>query len=260
MNDESGGLSPMGDKKKTARSKQCRVLTIIGIVLCVLLIPMLVINVTMIVNSFVHKDEVPSFFGLTPMIVLTESMEPEIKAGDLIVCKPVEASDIKVGDVISFFDPMSSSGAVVTHRVIEILETDGKLYFRTMGDNNDGAEDPKPVAGDKVVGLYSFRIGGLGSALMFMQSTPGLIVCIGVPLVLLIAYELIRRMIYEKSNRSDVDQMRAELEALKAEKERLEAEKQGAQTQGADTQGTEAQEAEAQEAEAQESAEDKAEN
>lgn len=218
----------MGNKEKAARSKQSKVLTIVGIVLCVLLIPMLIINITMIIDSFVHEDEVPSFFGLTPMIVLTESMEPNIKAGDLIVCKPVDAKDIAVGDVISFFDPMSTTGSVVTHRVTEIIDEDGVLYFRTMGDNNDGAADPKPVAGDKVVGRYSFRIGGLGSALMFMQSTPGLIVCIGVPLVLLIGYELIRRMIYEKSNNTDIDKMRAELEALKAEKERLESEKQEA--------------------------------
>lgn len=217
----------MGKEEKTARSEQSRVLTIIGIVLCVLLIPMLIINITMIVDSYVHEDEVPSFFGLTPMIVLTESMEPVIDAGDLIVCKPVEVSDIAKGDIISFYDPMSTKNSVVTHRVVDILDIDGVIYFETMGDNNDGAKDVKPVAADKVIGRYSFRIRWVGSILMFMQSTLGLVVCIGVPLVLLIAYELIRRMVYEKSNNSDVDKMRAELEALKAEKERLEAEKRG---------------------------------
>lgn len=214
----------MDNNSKPELRKRDRVLTIVGIILCVLLIPMLVINITMIIGSYVHKDEVPSFLGLTPMIVLTESMEPDIKAGDLIVCKPIEAGDVKVGDVISFFDPMSTTDAVVTHRVVEIIEKEGVLSFRTKGDNNN-AEDYMPVPSENLVGRYSFRIPVVGRILMFMQTTLGLIVCIGIPLVALIAYELIRRRMYEKGKDTDVDEMRAELEALRAEKERLEAER-----------------------------------
>jgi signal peptidase len=51
---------------------------------------------------------------------------------------------------------------------------------------------------------------------MFLQSTPGLVVCVAVPLALLIAFELIRRRKYEKSKNEDTQALLAELEALRA--------------------------------------------
>ena len=63
----------MSDQKQK-KSVGHRILTVVGIVLCVILIPMLIINCTLIVKSFAHHDEVPSMFGIAPMIVLTDSM------------------------------------------------------------------------------------------------------------------------------------------------------------------------------------------
>ena len=85
-------------------SEQNKVLTVIGIVLCVILVPILIVNCTLIVKSMINKDEVPTFAGVLPLIVLTDSMYPEIKSGDVIVCYSVEADDVEVGQVISFFD------------------------------------------------------------------------------------------------------------------------------------------------------------
>ena len=218
-NDKNRRIYPMDNKTKPTPTKREKTWNIVGIVLCALLIPMLIVNVTMIITSLVHKDEVPGFFGYTPMIVLTDSMVPEIYGGDLVICTDIEAEDVEVGDIISFFDPMSTKGTVVTHRVIEIIDQDGKLYFKTKGDANN-SEDYKAVPEDSLVGEYQVRIPKVGNVLMFMQTTLGLIVCIGVPLVALITYELLRRRKYEKSNESDIDKMRAELEALRAEKER----------------------------------------
>lgn len=53
---------------------------------------------------------------------------------------------------------------------------------------------------------------------MFMQTTTGLIVCVVLPIVLLVAYDVIRRQIYEKNKKADTDALLAELEALRAEK------------------------------------------
>ena len=53
---------------------------------------------------------------------------------------------------------------------------------------------------------------------MFMQTTTGLIVCVVLPIVLLVAYDVIRRSIYEKNKKADTDALLAELEALRAEK------------------------------------------
>lgn len=194
-----------------------RVLTIVGAVLCIILIPILLINITLIAKSFINKDEVPSIGGMLPLIVLTDSMYPEIESGDLIICNTAEAEDIKVNDVISFFDPAGNGTSIVTHRVIEIVEENGEIYFRTRGDNNN-TEDKELVPAENLVGVYKMRIAGAGHIAMFMQSTAGLIVCVVLPIILLVGYDLVRRRIYEKSKKEDTDALLAELEALRAEK------------------------------------------
>ena len=202
---------------KSKNSVTHRVLTIVGTVLCVILIPILLINITLIAKSFINKDEVPSIGGTLPLIVLTDSMHPEIESGDLIICNTAEAEDIKVNDIISFFDPAGNGTSIVTHRVIEIVEEDGEIFFRTRGDNNN-TEDKELVPAENLVGVYKMRIAGAGHIAMFMQSTAGLIVCVVLPIILLVGYDIIRRRIYEQNKKEDTDALLAELEALRAEK------------------------------------------
>jgi signal peptidase len=199
-------------------TKMHKALTIIGIVLCVILIPMLIINCTLIVKSFINKDEVPNIGGVLPLIVLTDSMAPEIMSGDIIICQQTDPESIVVGDDISFFDPAGNGTSIVTHRVIEIVEENGQKYFRTKGINNN-TEDRVLVPMNKLVGKYiDIRLPGAGHIALFMQSTPGLIVCVVVPIVLLVGYDMIRRRMYEKSKGNDMETLMAELEALKAAK------------------------------------------
>ena len=232
------------ERKNTAFDHKQKIFTIVGIALCVILIPILIINCTLLIKSLVNKDKVPDIGGKTPLIVLTESMEPAIKAGDLIICEDVEAGDIKVGDVISFFDPAASGTAVVTHRVNSIETKNGKLYFRTQGDHNN-VEDRISVCEDDLVGKWTgTRLWGIGRIAMFMQSAVGLIICIGLPLVVLVAYELLR---YKKANQkkqNDVNVLMAELEALKAaqtkqETENRPTEEESELAEGDDTQSKE---------------------
>ena len=210
-----------------------KILTIVGTVLCIILIPILLINITLIAKSYINKDEVPSIGGTFPLIVLTDSMYPDIKSGDLIICNTAEAEDVKVNDVISFFDPAGNGTSIVTHRVIEIVEEDGEILFRTRGDNNN-TEDKELVPAENLVGVYKMRIAGAGHIAMFMQSTAGLIVCVVLPIILLVGYDLVRRRIYEKSKKEDTDALLAELEALRAEKAEKEKASVGAGDNGAD--------------------------
>lgn len=201
---------------KRSASTGHKTLTIIGIVLCVMLIPILIINVTLIIKSYTNADEVPKIGGYAPLIVLTGSMEPKIKSGDLIFVKQIDGRDVKEKDVIAFFDPDGNGSSILTHRVNEVFEKDGTLYFRTQGDANN-TEDRTAVSADKLVGIYTgFRIAGAGSAAMFMQTTAGLIICVLVPLILLVGWDIFRRRRYEKRNQQDTDALLAELEALKA--------------------------------------------
>lgn len=224
----------MDDKKKKFIDKT---LTIAGIVLCIILIPILIMNVTLIIKSYTNDQEVPGIGNTVPFIVLTESMDPVIKAGDMIICSKVEdKTTLKKGDIISFFDPAGNGLSVVTHRIDEdpIVTESGKLEFVTKGDNNN-TQDIYHVSEDKVIGIYKFRIPGLGRISMFMSTTPGLIICVFCPLVLLVGYDMIRRKLYEKNNQQDTEALLAELEALKAEKAKNENIASSDQEQSSDT-------------------------
>ena len=203
-------------KQKDQDGKQ-KLLTVIGTVLCLILAPILIVNLTLIAKSFINSDEVPSIGGMFPMIVLTDSMYPEIESGDLIICHDIEAEDVKVGDVITFYDPMGNGVTVVTHRVMEINEENGTLSFITKGDNNN-VEDQKPVPEEKLIGIYRNRVPAMGNVAMFMQTTPGLILCCVCPALLMIGWDTLRRRKYEKSKQQDTDALLAELEALRAMK------------------------------------------
>ena len=212
------------NKNKKADSKQ-KLLTIIGLILCVILLPVLLINLTLIAKSYINADEVPSVGGKFPMIVLTDSMYPVIESGDLIICNTADADEIRVDDVISFYDPMGSGTSVVTHRVLEVVDEGGKISFRTKGDNNN-AEDTALVPAENLIGIYKSRIPKVGHVAMFMQTTPGLIVCCVCPILLLVGYDVLRRRKLEKSQKQDTDALLKELEALRAMKAEKEQNKE----------------------------------
>lgn len=70
-----------------------------------------------------------------PLVVVSGSMQPSIRTGDVLIALPRPAAELRVGDVATL--PSSSSGTLVTHRVVSIDETDGTLHIRMMGDAND---------------------------------------------------------------------------------------------------------------------------
>ena len=208
---------------KEKSTKGHKALTVVGIILCVILIPILVINCTLLIKSQLNKDTVPEIGGIFPLIVLTDSMYPEIQSGDLIVCHTVDAEEVEVGDVIAFYDPEGDGSSIVTHRVVEITtDKDGTPAWKTKGDANN-VEDQTPVTFDKLVGEWSgVRLAGVGNVAMFMQTSTGLIVCVVVPLVALVAIDIFRRRRFEKKNEKDTEELMKELEELrrvKAEKE-----------------------------------------
>ena len=125
---------------------------------------------------------------------------------------------LKKGDVISFFDPAGNGSTITSHRVVEVINEDGKISFKTKGDNNN-TEDILAVPAENLVGIYTgFRIAGAGRIAMFMQTTWGLIICVVLPIILLIGWDAVRRARYNKKHEEYKDALLAELEELRAEK------------------------------------------
>ena len=145
----------MKEKKKS----QVTVSGIVGIVLCILFIPIIIINLILIIGSYTSPEEIPGVLGFRPVIVLSGSMEPAIQTGDMILLHKADSSQLKEGDVICYL----VSGKAITHRIVEITTgEDGQTRYITQGDANNTA-DQQAVTADQIQGIWKgIRIGGLG--------------------------------------------------------------------------------------------------
>ncbi len=105
-------------------------------------------------------------------------MEPKIKSGDIIVIKNTKESDLKIGDVITFY----KDNEVITHRIIKIDEENNQKLFTTKGDNNN-IEDEEKITFDNIRGKVSFTIPFVGKIVLALQDR---IILLTVLLILLI--------------------------------------------------------------------------
>lgn len=157
------------------------------IIACIILIPILLINISIMIQAKTNEDEVPSVFGYKPFIVLSGSMESEIFRGDLVITKIIEPEQLKIDDVIAFRD---AENTVTTHRIIDIVENQGVKYFITKGDNNN-TQDKNLVEFSDVEGLYITRIPGIGSMMNSLSKpTTIVIVALGITIIFVIGFSI----------------------------------------------------------------------
>lgn len=110
--------------------------------------------------------------GFQVFTVLTGSMEPAYKVGDLIYVKKLSPNEVQIGDPITFV--ADEKLTVATHRVVAI-DTE-KQCFYTKGDTNDTV-DP-PVLFKNLIGVPKFRIPLLGYVSEYIQNPPGMYITI----------------------------------------------------------------------------------
>jgi signal peptidase I len=172
-----------------------------------------------------------SIFGIKFYIVQTDSMslseynkdmDVHFNAGDIIIVKEVEdRRALKAGDVIAFMSTNTESyGETVTHMIREVRKTkDGKVLGYVTYGTNTGVDDKALVEPEYVLGAYSGKLPGVGKFFAFVKSTPGYIVCILVPFLLLILYNGVNVIRLFRSYR------REQLEAMQAERDKIDAER-----------------------------------
>ena len=142
------------------------------IIIITILVVILLINISIIVQTKLKPNLVPNIFGFKPFIVLSGSMESKISVGDLVFVKKVNPNELKVGDIIAFRD---SEDIVTTHRIVDIETKDNGLCFVTKGDANN-ANDDGIVYSNMVEGKYQTKIAKVGNAILFIQEPIGFVV------------------------------------------------------------------------------------
>ncbi len=166
-------------------------------------------------------------FGRSVLQVVTGSMEPTLRVGDMIIVEETDPSELQVGDIISFYSEQSDiRGLLVTHRISQI-NPDGT--FITKGDANP-AED-EPVSPESIVGKYTGKARFFIWVSSFADKKKLLLLLVMIPMSLIALYEVksIVKIGREAAGEDEDDgltpeQRREKLmrEAVEAEKRRLE--------------------------------------
>ena len=101
------------------------------------------------------QGQTPSILGYQLYVVQSGSMEPTFNIGTFIVGKtPADPASLKKGDVVTFVD----EGVTVTHRIVEVIDTNGAVQYRTKGDNPDNDVDQNTLTPDRVKAVFVLRI------------------------------------------------------------------------------------------------------
>jgi signal peptidase I len=204
---------------------------ILGISAKVLSILIIAVTVFMMVFTifstltFDRNDR--NLFGIRFYVVLTDSMSPSennkedkihFDAGDIVLIKNVKnKAALKEGDVIAFVSKNKPSfGETVTHKIRRVEKTDdGKIIGYTTYGTNTGVDDDVIVQPEFVIGKYAGKLPNIGHFFAFLKTTPGYIVCILVPFLLLITWQGVNTVRlfkqYRKEQMADIEEERAQI-------------------------------------------------
>lgn len=213
----------MTKKAEKPMSKGTKALNIALVVLQVaIVIVAIAFSVSILLSTGYESNTDFGKSSIRLMPVLTDSMagdkEDSFKAGDLIIVKSAEKVDLstlKVGDIITYLDNVGGDLQFVTHRIIDIKESEmssGTVIreYITRGD----AEDPDTAiaktlyAGD-IKGVYVGKLAGVGSAVFWLQDPTHFFLVIMLPLILLLLYNayLVVRIIMEAKLKKQREQL-----------------------------------------------------
>jgi signal peptidase len=112
---------------------------------------------------------IPKLTGGIPLTILTQSMEPLLPPGTLVVDRPVKPSQIDIGDIVTY-QIAPGEPEVITHRVVAITYgSNGARTFTFKGDNN--ALPDAPVLPAQIKGRLFYSIPGIGVVSLWMNGT-----------------------------------------------------------------------------------------
>ena len=165
------------NKRKEKEKIVKRIIEIIAIIL--------IYNIILIIISSINGKDF-SILGYKAYIVNTNSMEPTIKVGDIVIIKKVKAEKLNQGDVITF----TQEGEVITHRITKIETEEKSTQYVTKGDNNN-AEDTLKIKYEDIIGKEILTIPQLGKAMQLLDSK--IILLIIILIILICAFVKIQK-------------------------------------------------------------------
>lgn len=160
-----------------------------NVIVKILTVIIIFISIIIVVQKVTNNEE--SFFGFRIFRVQTGSMIPKYQIGDVILVKETDPDKIKIGDDITYQGITGPvKGILVTHRVIDIEEVDGKRVFHTQGIANN-SEDPV-VSEDQVNGVVETKMYILSLICVLLNNKYVFYFCGILPLTIYVAFRIFK--------------------------------------------------------------------
>ena len=147
------------------------------------------------------SDNKISFFDYRLFTVVSGSMEPKYKVGDVLIAKEKDPEDVKVGDSISYLGSIGQfSNKVITHQVVKVEKgKDGKYIFHTKGLANL-VEDPL-VYEDQYYGVVIYKCILLSAVYKIVSTPVGMLIFIVIPILYIFGSEFIISLLEKEEAR-----------------------------------------------------------
>lgn len=197
--------------------------TVLLAMLCVILIPLLAINITLIVKGALYPDELTDVFNIAPVAIDNTYMEGEnegcFNEGALVFIKTFDSDEerqaVEQGDVVAF-RWLDDDGSVnfTVYRILGVTRDEETGLITSVSVRADNVPEgegtaPIPVEIGDVVGILNGSVDHLGAFAMFLMQPLGVLLFVGVPVVIYVVVDIIRITIHNrKVRKAESDELR----------------------------------------------------
>lgn len=213
-----------GEERVKARPSVGSIIgTVLLAVLCVILIPLLAVNITLIVKGALYPDELTDVFNIAPVAIDNTYMEGEnegcFNEGALVFIKTFDTDEerqaVEQGDVVAF-RWLEDDGSVnfTVYRILGVTRDEETGLITSVSVRADNVPEgegtaPIPVEIGDVVGILNGNVDHLGAFAMFLMQPLGVLLFVGVPVVIYVVVDIIRITIHNrKVRKAESDELR----------------------------------------------------
>ena len=199
--------------------KRKKIISWVVSAVCILFLLLAIVLITLCYLSTRTGNRSVDIFGYSFSVVRTDSMSPEIKAGELITVKTCDISEATEGcNAVFIATEGELKGMQIVHKVVRIGSDERGAFIVTQG-LKEGAPEDAPVYQETFVGIAVRHSVFWGKIATFF-STPVnwvlfFILLVGVPVVYTLTKKVVR---FSKEAKKEKAQTRSE------ERERLKQE------------------------------------
>jgi len=178
---------------------------VLVVILCLVIIAFVVVFVQ------IGQGKTPSLLGYRFYYVLTDSMTPAIKPGDVILSKSFDeskAEELKIGDIVTY---TATTGVMankqVTHRIVKEVYFDEALNSYAVWTKGDkqGAKVDDPVKISSINAVMVKKSAFLSWLYGVMNGGSALALIIAIPLALMLICLVIKLIITLKTPSTEAE-------------------------------------------------------